>query len=606
MAATTPTGPYVVPCRMAKHEKEALNSSERIRVSVPLMKNDQLYTAAHLLHTLVAETPDWMLLFALRCKRFMDAPPNKKRVVVLCFGTGYEIVVLLEGATLPADLHSIARVSIVASVGSMETEASADVYLVNASDALYEHVRTGFKEDPKGQLVINLHDNRANFPLDESPGSQQRKRCFRLWVDADDPLAVGRLQEVSFDSLLSDREEKKAGRNKKAPISAASAPAKAAAAEKPSATPAKAAAAEKPPAKELPPAVEKPAAKPPPTTAVQKPAAKPPPTTTMENPALKAPPPPTTAAAPAPASVADAPASKRVVVAKKATPAKASSEKASKSLLLGFRPREVILLERAFNEVKVAPTFDKWDVSKCTDTDLKVASSTVKHLQMELEAMADEGGASGEGSEESENGDGSEESENGSGSEGENGESSGGSETSSNRSSTAPNRAAEKKGGPGRPTESKDKPESFVPRVVAAVPKTTIEAAKTPVLQTEETAEPVKKKRGRPLGSKNKPKGDAMAAPAAATPTGPVVASVPPAAPPATATPSAETNENPKKRGRQKGSKNKPKDPAPTAGTVSTVAAIPSEEAEPPKKKKNRRKDSKNKSRVADDALGER
>ena len=136
--------------------------------------------------------PAWLLLIIRR----HTVQKRSRAPFVISFGGGYDLLVLLEGADMPKDVSRVPRTTVSLSVTSKKEEAargSTSLDLTNHNDSIWDHVDAvaSAASDAHG-VVIVLSDNRAPYGAFER--LQERLEVIRLWTQPKSLFQVARIE----------------------------------------------------------------------------------------------------------------------------------------------------------------------------------------------------------------------------------------------------------------------------------------------------------------------------------------------------------------------------------------------------------------------------
>ena len=187
--------------------------SKVIRSSVKRTKEDgSLFTTSEFSRKVIEETPDWLVHIA---KSIESIRNSNKGSVAINHGSGFCTVVLLNTDVLPKDISKIHRVGIDVCVADSESDGDDDnrcseYGIVTPSDCIYEHIRAGLSQYKN--VRVYLHPTLKSTPVigdwesPSSPNSQhseEKRRVFRCVTAKDDPNSVARLhREFVMEKIL--------------------------------------------------------------------------------------------------------------------------------------------------------------------------------------------------------------------------------------------------------------------------------------------------------------------------------------------------------------------------------------------------------------------
>lgn len=128
--------------------------------------------------------PDWILKLA---RRHSLMRKRTKSSVFLCFGGGYDLLVLLEGAEVPKDISKVPRISVSTAISTKSEESrlgKENLPIASYSDGVWDHVSamaTTFRGHPmSAEMVAVLSDSVAPFGAIE--GISDRVKVIRIWT----------------------------------------------------------------------------------------------------------------------------------------------------------------------------------------------------------------------------------------------------------------------------------------------------------------------------------------------------------------------------------------------------------------------------------------
>jgi len=180
------------------------NSEAVARSIVRKIDGDRFTSAAAWAQQNVIDNPDWLLKIA---NRHEDIRKNKgKGAVILSFGEGYESLVLIgEKTKVPARSYQVPKISITLSVATIDAENDESLMatfgFVRPSDSLFEHVAAGIDAAQSERDVrVYIQTDFVRWNPVNRMGEESRKNAFRLWTYKDGTVA--RADEIAWDEIF--------------------------------------------------------------------------------------------------------------------------------------------------------------------------------------------------------------------------------------------------------------------------------------------------------------------------------------------------------------------------------------------------------------------
>jgi hypothetical protein len=151
--------------------------------------------------------PDWILKLA---RRHALMRKRTKSSVFLCFGGGYDLLVLLEGAKVPNDISKVPRISVSTAISTKSEEVrlgKENLPIASYSDGVWDHVNaiaSTFRGPPAAaDLVAVLSDSVAPFGAIE--GISDRVKVIRIWTHAeniDEATRFDHTQDLDLSKMV--------------------------------------------------------------------------------------------------------------------------------------------------------------------------------------------------------------------------------------------------------------------------------------------------------------------------------------------------------------------------------------------------------------------
>ena len=136
--------------------------------------------------------PAWLLRII---RRHITVRKRSKAAFVISFGGGYDLIVLLEGADMPKDVSRVSRTTVSLSITTKTEEAtrgSANLGLTDHNDSIWDHVdAVASAASGAHEVLIVLSDNRAPYGAFE--GHQERLEVIRLWTHPKSLFEISRI-----------------------------------------------------------------------------------------------------------------------------------------------------------------------------------------------------------------------------------------------------------------------------------------------------------------------------------------------------------------------------------------------------------------------------
>ncbi|GAX16263.1 hypothetical protein FisN_3Hh255 [Fistulifera solaris] len=151
--------------------------------------------------------PDWILKLA---RRHASMRKRTKSSVFLCFGGGYDLLVLLEGAKVPSDISKVPRISVSTAIATKSEEnrlGKENLPIAGYSDGVWDHVNavaSTFRGPPAAaDLVAVLSDSVAPYGAIE--GISDRVKVIRIWTHAervDEATRFDHTQDLDLSKMI--------------------------------------------------------------------------------------------------------------------------------------------------------------------------------------------------------------------------------------------------------------------------------------------------------------------------------------------------------------------------------------------------------------------